>query len=88
MKKINLLTSLNILSYYRSFIQYKYLQKTLNISFYYIVALSIDGDSLAGPDFSNSAGSTSRFFPNGGGPINFSTSSYVNVSFSSRASAS
>lgn len=42
---------------------------------HYVVALSIDGDSLVGPDFSNSAGSISRFFPNGGGPINFSTSS-------------
>lgn len=51
-------------------------------------SLSIDGDSLIEPEFSNSAGSTSRFFPYGGGPINFSTSSYDNVSFFNRPSAS
>lgn len=80
-----------MLTFYHTIVFFLYsisIYKIFNISFYYTVALSIDGDSLIGPDFSNSAGSTSRFFPNGGGPINFSTSSYVNVSLSNRASAS
>lgn len=56
--------------------------------FYSAGSLSIDGDSLTGSEFSNSAGSTSRFFPYGGGPINFSTSSYDKVSLFNKPSAS
>lgn len=56
--------------------------------FYSADFLSTDGESPTGSEFSNSAGSTSRFFPYGGGPINFSTSSYDNVSLFNRAFAS
>jgi len=48
------------LSFYTT--KYKYLQKTFNV-FHSAGSLSTDEDSLAGPEFSNSAGSTNRFFP-------------------------